>query len=68
MKNETMMTVEECAKVLCMKPQCLRECIENGSFEFGKCMRTNKSKVYKISRPAFMRWYNGEFILQEEKV
>lgn len=65
---ETMMTVEECAKILHMNTQRLREAIENGSFEFGKCIKTNKSKLYKISRPAFMRWYKGEPIAQEGTV
>lgn len=50
-----MMTVEECAKVLKIKPQNLRESIENGTFKFGICLKTNRSKLYKISRTAFYR-------------
>lgn len=63
--NNLIMTVEECASVLCMNPQKLRESIENGTFEFGRCIRTNKSKVYKISRIAFERWLYGKTIVQE---
>lgn len=66
-KESPMMTVEECAKELCMNPQRLRECIENGTFEFGRCMRTKKSKIYKISRNAFYRWLNGETIVLENQ-
>ena len=64
--DNTMMTVEECAKILCMNPKSLRESIENGTFEFGRCIRTKKSKVYKISRTAFMRWLNGDSVVQNE--
>lgn len=65
MANESpMMNIEECAEMLCMNPQQLRAGIENGSFAFGICIRTQKSKVYKISRTAFMRWYNGDLIEQ----
>lgn len=63
MNNESpMMTVEECAKILKMKPQSLREGIENGTFEFGRCIRTKKAKIFKISRIAFNRWLYGETI------
>lgn len=65
--SETVMTVKECAEILHMNTQRLREAIENGSFEFGKCIKTSKSKLYKISRPAFMRWYKGESISNEAK-
>lgn len=58
--DSPMMTVEECAKILCMNSQRLRESIENGTFKFGICLKTNRSKLYKISRTAFYRWYNGD--------
>lgn len=57
------MTVEECADVMSMSPKVLREAIDNGSFEFGRCFRSAKgSPIYKISRTAFFRWWNGDGI------
>lgn len=58
--NENIMTVAECADILNMNVRQLREAIENKTFPFGICIKSNKSKIYKISRPAFNRWYNGE--------
>lgn len=63
MKNDEMiMTVEECASVLGSNPRHIREAIENGTFPFGICFKTNKSRVYKISRTAFNRWLKGESV------
>lgn len=61
--NENIMTIEECASILNMNPQTVRECIENKTFEFGRCFLSGRNrKIYKISRIAFNRWYNGESI------
>lgn len=60
MYNEELISVKEVAELLHMNERHVREAIENGSFEFGRCFKTGKSKVYKISRRAFMRWFCGE--------
>lgn len=63
MKDDSMMTVKECAEILKCNPRIVRESIENGSFPFGICVVTKKKvKVYKISKPAFNRWYYGETV------
>lgn len=67
MLNENIMTVAECAGILNMNVQQLREAIENKTFPFGICIKSNKSKIYKISRPAFERWYTGEVLTAKEK-
>lgn len=65
MKNENIMTVSECAEILGMNELQVRQSIENKSFPFGICIRSNKGKIFKISRPAFNRWYNGDFLVKE---
>ncbi len=54
-------TVEECAQKLNMNPRTLRESIDNKTFPFGIMMKSEGGqKIYKISRRAFEKWFNGE--------
>lgn len=63
MLNINMMTVEECAQRLEMNPRTVREAIDNKTFPFGIMMKSRGGqKIYKISRRAFEKWFNGEEI------
>lgn len=61
MLSINMMTVEECSQRLDMNPRTLREAIDNNTFPFGIVMKSRSGqKIYKISRRAFEKWFNGE--------
>lgn len=61
MFNINMMTVEECAQRLEMNPRTVREAIDNKTFPFGIMLKSKGGqKIYKISRRAFEKWFNGE--------
>lgn len=60
-KNNTMMTVEEVAKIMGTLPQTIRIGLQRKTFPFGWCIKQNDRYSYYIPRKLFEDYFGRSF-------